>query len=148
MTIRIRVSTTIDAPPAQVWDVIEPVERHVDWMADAVRITFRGEGHRGVGTRFECLTRVGPVTTTDVMTITEWRPRESMGIEHEGVISGAGRFTLRRKRRGRTKFGWDERLRFPWWMGGVVGERAAWPLLRRMWRANLIRLKHEVESGR
>ncbi len=138
----------MNAPPARVWDVIERIERHPDWMADAVQISFLGERQRGVGTRFECLTRVGPLKTTDIMTITEWRPRESMGIEHEGAVSGAGRFTLRRKRGGRTKFEWDERLRFPWWMGGPVGELAAWPVLRRVWRANLIRLEYEVESGR
>ena len=28
---RIVVSTEIDATPGQVWHVVEPVERHVDW---------------------------------------------------------------------------------------------------------------------
>ena len=59
--VRIEVATDIDAPPATVWAVLEPVESHVEWMADAERITFRTEQHRGVGTEFECLTRVGPL---------------------------------------------------------------------------------------
>ena len=36
----IRVATEIDATPERVWEVVEPVERHVDWMHDAVAIRF------------------------------------------------------------------------------------------------------------
>ncbi len=50
---RIAVSVEIDATPAAVWAVVEPIERHVDWMADAETIRFCGEQTRGVGTRFE-----------------------------------------------------------------------------------------------
>ena len=35
---RIVVSIELDATPAEVWAVVEPIERHVDWMADAVTI--------------------------------------------------------------------------------------------------------------
>ena len=73
---------------------IEPIERHVDWMADAESITFTSTTQRGVGTRFDCLTRVGPFRTTDRMTVTEWEPGRAMGIEHRGVVTGRGRFTL------------------------------------------------------
>jgi hypothetical protein len=129
-----------------VWDVVERIDHHVDWMQDAVRITFRGSRRRGVGTEFECLTRVGPMRTTDVMRVTEWRPREAMGIEHHGVVRGVGRFTLRRRLRGGTRFCWEERLRFPWWMGGFAGEQAARPVLRAVWKRNLARLKEQVEG--
>jgi uncharacterized protein YndB with AHSA1/START domain len=138
--------TTIDAPPAEVWDVVETIERHVDWMTDADRIEFVSHDRRGTGVEFDCLTRVGPFRLRDRMTVTEWDPRHAMGIEHRGVVSGRGRFTLRPKRGGRTRFAWTERLRFPWWMGGPVGERLAKPLLRRVWRGNLRRLRALVEG--
>jgi uncharacterized protein YndB with AHSA1/START domain len=146
LTVRIRVRTTIDASPARVWDVVESIEHHTDWMLDAKRITFASSQRRGVGTGFDCLTGVGPFRTTDRMTITEWEPGRVIGIEHRGIVTGSGRFTVRRARRGRTRFSWDERLRFPWWMGGPVGERAAKPVLRRIWRANLARLRRIVEA--
>ena len=50
----------LQAPPAEVWRVLEPIDSHVDWMADAEMIRFVTEQTRGVGTRFECVTRVGP----------------------------------------------------------------------------------------
>jgi len=84
---------------------------------------------------------------TDRMTVTEWAPGRAMGIEHRGAVTGRGRFTLRRRPRGRTRFTWTERLEFPWWMGGPVGVLAARPVLRAVWRRNLRRLKRLVETG-
>jgi uncharacterized protein YndB with AHSA1/START domain len=146
MTVRIRVCTTIDASPARVWNVVEDIEHHTQWMTDAERITFVSSTTRGVGTEFDCLTRVGPFRMTDRMRVTEWESGATIGIEHRGVVTGSGRFTLRRKSHGRTRFCWNERLRFPWWMGGPIGERAAKPVLRRLWRANLTRLRTIAEA--
>lgn len=146
--MRIHLCTVIDAPPAAVWAELEQIEHHVDWMADAERITFRSKSTRGVGTEIECLTRIGPLSTTDVLRFTEWKPRSTMGIEHTGVVTGRGSFTLRRKRGGRTRLCWDERLSFPRWMGGPVGEQAARPIMRRIWRGNLRRLADLVTAGR
>jgi uncharacterized protein YndB with AHSA1/START domain len=143
--VKLRVGITIDAAPAEVWRVIEPIEHHVDWMTDAESITFTSASRRGVGTRFDCVTRVGPLRTTDRMAITEWDPGHAMGIEHQGAVSGRGQFTLTRRPRGRTRFVWTEELTFPWWMGGRVGALAAKPVLRRVWRRNLTRLKHLIE---
>jgi hypothetical protein len=115
-------------------------------MADARAIRFTGERHSGVGTVFECETRIGPLRTTDVMEVTEWRRRRSLGVRHSGLVSGAGRFVLRRGRRGHTRITWDERLRFPWWLGGPVTGLVAAPVLRRVWRGNLRRLAALVEN--
>jgi uncharacterized protein YndB with AHSA1/START domain len=146
MTVRVRVCTTIDAPPSRVWEIVEVIEHHTEWMTDAARITFVTSSTRGVGTEFDCLTRVGPLRLNDRMAVIEWEPGRSIGIEHRGVVTGAGRFSLARRRHGRTRFCWHERLRFPWWMGGPLGERVAKPVLRKLWRANLTRLKHIAET--
>jgi hypothetical protein len=69
-----------------------------------------------------------------------------MGVEHRGVVRGSGVFTLRELGKARTVFSWEERLTFPWWLGGVVGERVAGPMLAHIWRGNLARLKHIVET--
>jgi Polyketide cyclase / dehydrase and lipid transport len=145
--VRIRVGITIDAPPDDTWRIVAPIEHHVDWMADADTIRFTGKQTRGVGTTFDCLTRVGPLRLTDRMTITEWEPGRLMGIEHRGVVTGRGRFVLRRRLGGRTRFTWNERLTFPWWLGGKVGGILAKPVLRAIWRRNLRRLKAIVEAA-
>jgi hypothetical protein len=143
----ILVSTVIDAEPVAVWARLEPIERHVDWMADAEAITFEGEQTRGVGTRFVCATRVGPIHLADRMVITEWVPLRAMGVRHEGVVTGTGRFTLEAAPGGGTVFAWQEDLRFPWWLGGRAGGRVGGrPVLRALWRRNLGRFKALVEE--
>jgi hypothetical protein len=134
---RIRVRTVVDAPIRAVWAELEQIEHHVEWMHDAVAIRLLTDQTRGVGTRFECETKVGPLRTTDVMTITRWSPPRTMGVDHVGVIRGTGRFDLRRVRGGRTRITWTERLRFPPWLGGPVAATVAAPVLRRIWRRNL-----------
>ena len=143
---RIRVSTMIDAPPAQVWEEVRHIDRHVHWMADAERITFRGPKTAGVGTAFDCETKVGPFRLTDRMEITEWQDAKVMGVRHEGMVTGTGRFKLSRARGGRTRFSWDERLVFPLWMGGPVGAAVGGRVLRRIWKRNLRALKAIIEA--
>lgn len=142
----IEVATTIDAPPETVWARIEDVATHVDWMADAEAIRFISEQTAGVGTTFDCDTKIGPLKLTDRMAVTEWEPTRAMGVRHEGLVTGEGRFTLTALGDDRTDFAWAETLRFPWWMGGPVGGAAAAPVLRAVWRRNLARLKALVET--
>jgi hypothetical protein len=144
---RIEVATVIDAPPEVVWARIEDVATHVDWMADAEAIRFTSDQTAGVGTTFDCDTKIGPAKLTDRMAVTEWSPGQAMGVRHEGLVTGEGRFTLTALDGGRTRFAWAETLRFPWWMGGRVGGAAGAPVLRAVWRRNLARLKALVEGG-
>ena len=134
---KIRVRTTLDASPEQVWADLANLGGHVDWMHDAVAIRFLTDRSSGVGTRFECDTKVGPFRMTDVMEVTKWVPGRAMGIRHVGLVAGTGTFTLRKARGGRTRFTWSEQLRFPLRFGGPVGAFAAKPVLKRIWKRNL-----------
>lgn len=145
---RIRVSTVIDASPAAVWEEVRLIERHVDWMADASEIRFTSSTRTGVGTTFDCLTKVGPIRLADKMVVTSWREQREIGVTHRGLVTGVGRFTLTRVRRDRTRFTWVEHLTYPWWLGGPVGGFFGGFVLRRIWRRNLRVLKALVESGR
>jgi len=144
--MHLHLCTTIGAPVEQVWRTVEDIETHTRWMADAESITFLGDQRRGVGTEFDCRTRVGPLATTDRMRVTEWEPGAVMGIEHRGLVTGSGRFTLRRLGAGLTEFCWTEELRFPATMGGGLGERVARPVFARLWRGNLARLRELAEG--
>jgi hypothetical protein len=146
---RIRVSIELNATPAEVWEIVEPVERHVDWMADAVAIHFQTEQTRGVGTTFLCDTKVGPITLQDHMEITEWEPGRKMGVRHTGVVTGSGVFELEPiDLDRRTRFTWTEALRFPWFLGGRLGEVVGGQfVMKQIWKRNLRKL-HELVDAR
>ena len=80
----IRVAIDINASTQRVWEVVEPIERHIDWMADAVAIRFKTDQTRGTGTEFYCDTKVGPIKLVDEMKITSWVPEKAMGVTHTG----------------------------------------------------------------
>jgi uncharacterized protein YndB with AHSA1/START domain len=138
--VAIRIEQMIPAPVTEVWDDIARIDRHVEWMADAERITFLTDETSGAGTRIEVLTKVGPLSTTDVMEFTEWEPPHRMAIVHRGLVTGVGAFTLEPVGDRATRFVWEEELAFPVRFGGRVTAIAAAPVLRTVWRRNLRRL--------
>jgi hypothetical protein len=140
------VSTVIDRTPAEVWADVRDVASHVGWMRDAAAIRFLTNHREGQGTRFECDTKVGPFSLTDVMEITSWDDERRMGVRHLGLVEGNGEFTLTGLDADRTEFRWEEDLTFPWFLGGPVGAFFARPVLRWVWKGNLERLKARVEA--
>ena len=167
--ISIRVSTVIDAQADRVWDDVRQIARHVEWMKDAVSIEFDDDGHNdpasgpssadssdgpvgegpdnsndprreGVGVRFSCRTRVGPIVLNDRMEVTEWTDGRLIGIRHQGLVTGEGQLRINPVDDTRTEVVWEEQLVFPARMGGPIGARLARPVLRRIWTSNLSRL--------
>src|SRR5256885_17169804 len=100
-------------------------------MEDAVAIRFTSSEQAGVGTTFECDTRVGPFSLTDLMEVTEWDERKRMGIRHVGLVTGSGRFTLRRARGGRPPLPSGQKPPPPPREGGPPGCALGAPALRR-----------------
>ena len=145
---RVRCEIEIDALPDEVWAHVADIERHTDWMRDAHEIRMLTEQTSGVGTRYECDTKIGPLKLTDVMEIIDWRPAVALGVRHEGVVTGAGLFTLTPiDLDRRTRFAWTEELRFPWWLAGPFGATVGGhTVLSAIWNRNLRDLKAQIEE--
>lgn len=144
---RIEVETVVQARPEAVWAALADIGSHVEWMADAERIDFTSGQRSGLGTTFDCITRVGPIRLTDRMEIVEWEAERSIGVVHTGVVTGRGRFTMAPVAPDAVRLAWAEELRFPWWLGGPVGAVPGRRILARLWRGNLRRLKQRLEAG-
>ena len=106
--VAITVETELDATPEVVWSDLRHISRHVQWMHDAESIWFTSDNREGVGTTFECETKVGPIQLTDEMEITEWVDAETMGVRHTGVVTGEGAFSLSALPGDRTLFRWAD----------------------------------------
>lgn len=123
--------------PEVVWAELAQLERHVQWMLDAASLDFVTTTTRGVGTEFRCRTKIGPFVVTDVMTVTDWVDEQTMAVAHKGIVQGVGRFTLEADGEGGTFLTWQEQLRFPWYLGGVIGQVIARPIFYQIWTLNL-----------
>ncbi len=143
--MRIRGSVAIAASVPQCWDHLADLGSHVDWMADAESIRFTSESTRGVGTTFECVTKVGPLKTVDKMTVVDWIEGTCVAVQHTGVVIGTGRFDLQPSPNG-CEIVWTEELQFPWYLGGVVTTWVARPVLKRIWMGNLHRFARLCEA--
>jgi hypothetical protein len=142
----IQISTHINVSPEILWEELRHINRHVNWMNDAVSITFTSPTTEGVGTQFSCLTKVGPFKTTDIMTITQWQENKTMGVEHVGLVKGTGTFHIEPHGEGST-ITWKESLSFPLFFLGSLGALAATPPLTYIWKKNLTNLKNIVEGN-
>jgi hypothetical protein len=108
-------------------------------MKDADAVHFLTDQTTGVGTQLRVPTRIGPFRTTDLMTVVGWEEEKAIAVDHQGAVSGLGRFEIRPSGGG-TQLLWSETLRFPWWLGGPMGAWLARPVLKRIWLRNLARL--------
>ena len=141
----VEVSVEIRAPLEAVWAAAADLGSHTEWMADAESITFLTARQRGLGTRMEVATRIGPLRTKDIMEVTEWEDRRRIGVRHTGLVTGRGAFELEEVDPATTRFTWRERLTFPWYLGGPLIARVASPVLGAVWKRNLTRLKSRLE---
>ncbi len=135
------VTVSVDLPVDRetVWNDVAQLETHVDWMADAESIEFQTEHRTGNGVVMRVLTKVGPIRTADIIRVVSWDPPHSIGVIHEGLVTGRGEFRLDTIDDG-TRFTWEEQLRLPWFLGGPLGSVVARPILAWVWRRNLRRL--------
>ncbi|MGA1478894.1 MAG: SRPBCC family protein, partial [Candidatus Actinomarina sp.] len=113
MSKRIEVSIIINKPLEVVWNEVKVMENHVNWMQDAEKIDFLSDNTFGLNTKMKVLTKVGPFTLNDVITVTEWKEMESIAVIHEGIVTGEGVFNLSPVDKQSTKFQWVETLKFP-----------------------------------
>lgn len=142
MQIHVAVATT--ASLARVWAELADIDSHVEWMRDAEAIEFVTPQRVGVGTAFDCRTKVGPFRLLDRMVVTRWDEGTAIGVRHEGLVTGEGVFELAAAGAG-AQLAWTEQLTFPRRLGGTVTAWAARPVLRALWKGNLRRLVARVE---
>ncbi len=138
------ISRHIPASPEVVWAELRQIDRHVNWMLDAAAIRFVSPNREGLGTKFECDTKIGPLKVTDVMEVTEWIEGSSIRVRHVGVVTGEGNLEIVPETDGSSLIRWTEDLTFPWYLGGPVGVQILRPVFFLVWRGNLKRLAAQI----
>ena len=146
MSKRIEVSTIIHKPIEVVWDEVKIMKNHVNWMQDAAKIDFLSENEAGIDTKMKVLTKVGPLSLNDIITVTSWDEMKSIGVVHEGIVTGEGAFYLSKNTENSTRFDWIETLKAPLYLGGPIAELFGGIVLKAIWKKNLNNLKKIIEQ--
>ena len=146
MSKTIEVETLIYASLNDVWNEVSKIENHSNWMEDAVNIDFQTDNKSGVGTKIKVLTKIGPIKLNDFMTFTKWEEKKTIGVDHVGIVTGKGEMQFEKIDENTTKFKWTETLKFPIYLGGVIGELFGKPVLELIWKKNLNNLKKIIET--
>ena len=146
MSKTIEVETLIYASLDDVWNEVSKIENHSKWMKDAVNIDFQTDNKSGVGTKIKVLTKIGPIKLNDFMTFTKWEEKKSIGVDHVGIVTGKGEMKFEKIDENTTKFKWTETLKFPIYLGGVIGELFGKPVLELIWKQNLNNLQKIIET--
>lgn len=140
---RVAVSRQIPIAYERVWRALADLQAHTSWMRDARSIEITSQIQRGIGTRMEVLTVIGPLRTTDIMEVVGWEEGRSIEVRHHGLVKGTGTLAVEPDGGG-SRVIWDETLTFPWWLGGAVTAWLARPVLAGVWRGNLRRLEQTL----
>ena len=146
MSKRIEVSTIIYKPIEVVWDEVKIMKNHVNWMQDAAKIDFISENKFGMDTKMKVLTKVGPLSLNDIITVTSWDEMKSIGVVHEGIVTGEGAFYLSKNTENSTRFDWIETLKAPLYLGGPIAELFGGVVLKAIWKKNLNNLRKIIEQ--
>jgi uncharacterized membrane protein len=147
--VSVLTAVRIRAPRELVWQVLADVERQPEWMRDALSVEILTPGPVGVGTRLRVPTQILFLRTTDLLEVTAFEPPQRWRVLHRGLVTGEGEFVLREtddERGAATELEWHERLAAPLGALGRIGMSAMKPLLRRVFAADLERLRAICEA--
>jgi uncharacterized protein YndB with AHSA1/START domain len=146
----IYVLTSIDIrrPPEAVWPYLVAWEELPRWMEEIRDVRVLGALREGVGVEAEARVRIGGITTRDRIRVTRWDPPAILELEHLGWVEGTGYMELSPTEEGSRLF-WREELRAPWSVLGRLGMGLYRPMMRRVFRRDLERLRDiaERETG-
>jgi uncharacterized protein YndB with AHSA1/START domain len=136
----------IRRPPKTVWPFLVDWERLPRWMEDMRDVRVTSVHREGVGVEAIATVRIAGITTRDRVRVTRWQPPKVLEIVHLGWVKGTGHMELSPAGNG-SDLRWRETLIPPWGTLGRLGIRAVLPLMRRVFRRDLERLKQLVEEA-
>lgn len=137
----------IRRPPKTVWPFLVDWERLPRWMKDMREVRVTSARREGVGVEAVATVRIAGISTRDHIRVARWEPPNVLEIAHLGWVKGTGRMELSPAGTG-SDLRWRETLIPPWGVLGRLGMRAVLPLMRRVFRRDLDRLKRLVEDPR
>jgi uncharacterized membrane protein len=144
--VEITQSITVGRPTEAVWPYLVDWERLDLWMEEISDVRVTTPHREGVGVEAEATVRIAGISTRDRIRVTRWEPPHLLEIAHLGWVRGRGLMELSPEPVTSSRLLWTETLVPPWGPVGALGMRASLPLMRRVFRRDLVRLRELVEA--
>jgi uncharacterized protein YndB with AHSA1/START domain len=144
--VEITLSITIGRSTAAVWPYLVDWERLDRWMEEISDVRVSTLHREGIGVEAEATVRIAGISTRDRIRVTRWERPHVLEIAHLGWVRGRGLMELFPQAERSSRLRWTETLIPPWGAVGSLGMRASLPVMRRVFRRDLVRLRDLVES--
>ena len=97
-----RTSTTIDAPPAQVFDVLSDADSYGEWVVGSKRVRDVDPDFPAPGSRFHHTVGFGPLTVSDHTVVEQADRPRMLRLRAKARPFATARVTLELERKGRS----------------------------------------------
>jgi acyl-CoA synthetase (AMP-forming)/AMP-acid ligase II/uncharacterized membrane protein len=146
--MRIERETTVDAPRAEVWELVSDPAAYPVFFHGITRFELREEIERGLGARFSMRMRVGSADVGGLVEIVEFDEPGDMAWTSITGIDQRGRWRLRETDDGRTRVVLRLSYGSPGGLLGAISDQVSKPMVARNLERTLQNLRLELgEDG-
>jgi acyl-CoA synthetase (AMP-forming)/AMP-acid ligase II/ribosome-associated toxin RatA of RatAB toxin-antitoxin module len=145
--LRVEETIFVDAGAERVWDVISDLSSYPGWMAGVTRWQPEGRKRKGAGARYLMRLQVGSAQVGSLIEVVEWDPPGDIAWTSVTGLDQRGRWRLRERRGEGTQVMLRLSYQSPGGILAYIADRVSSPMVRRLLRETLRRLKRNVEGG-
>jgi acyl-CoA synthetase (AMP-forming)/AMP-acid ligase II/uncharacterized membrane protein len=144
--MRVEQTICVDAPPEDVWEIIEDPSCYTRLIAGITRWDVEGRREKGKGARYQMRMAVGSAQVGSLIEIVEFHPPGDLAWTSITGLDQRGRWRLRQQDDGQTKVSLRLSYQAPGGVLGLLSDRVSQPMVRSNLRESLRRIKQEVEG--
>jgi fatty-acyl-CoA synthase len=144
--VRVEEDISIDAEPAEIWDLITDPDTYTRTLAGFTRFEVQGDRQRGPGARYQMRLHVGSADVGGLVEVVEYGAPRDMAWTSITGLDHRVRWRLREQDDGTTKVTLRLSYQSPGGLLGTVADRVSAPLVTGNLRESLERLKAEIEG--
>ena len=145
--MRVEEHIEIEAPAAEIWDVIVDPQQFRQFSHGMTRWQVEGDLDSGLGARYSVLMKAGSAEVGGLVEVVEFNAPRDMAWTNVTGLDQRGRWRLRETDDGATTVTFRLSYQAPGGLLGSLSDRLSAPMVRQNLQQTLTNLKRRVEGG-
>ena len=145
--MRVEEHIEIEAPAAEIWDVIVDPQQFRQFSHGMTRWQADGDIESGLGARYSILMKAGSAEVGGLVEVVEFAAPRDMAWTSVTGLDHRGRWRLRETGEDKTTVTFRLSYQAPGGLLGTVSDRLSAPMVRKNLQQTLSNLKRRVEGG-